>query len=65
MSSFWDDLPRGAPICLIVFIGVVIILTGLVFQRFIPGLVSVAILFMIVFFAVIICIHGIKQGVLN
>ena len=65
MSSFWDDLPRGAPICLIVFIGAVIILVGLVLQRFIPGLVSMAFFFMVILFAVIICIYGIKQGVLD
>ncbi|TFG25990.1 hypothetical protein EU528_15135 [Candidatus Thorarchaeota archaeon] len=65
MSSFWDDLPRGAPICLIVFIGTVIILTGLVFQRFISGLASVAFFFLVILFAVVICIYGIKQGVLD
>ena len=65
MNSFWDDLPRGAPICVIVFIGAVIILVGLVLQRFIPGLVSIAFLFMVLFFAVIICAYGIRQGVLD
>lgn len=65
MTSFWDDLPRGAPICLIVFVGAVIILTGFVLQRFLPGAVSVAFFFMVILFAIIICIYGVKKGVLN
>lgn len=65
MNSFWDDLPRGAPICLIVFIGAVIILTGFVLQRFLLGAVTGAFVIMVFLLAVIICIYGIKQGVLD
>lgn len=65
MSSFWDDLPRGASICLIVFVGIIIILTGSILQRFIPGLVSVAFIFMVLFFAITVCAYGLRKGVLN
>ncbi len=65
MSSFCDDFPRGAPICLIVFVGAVIVLSGFILQRFLPEAVSVAFFFMVILFATIICLYGIKKGVLN
>ncbi len=61
MNSIWDDLPRGAPICIIIMVGIFLILTGLILQRFIPGAVSVAFAAMVFFFAITICVFGIKH----
>lgn len=65
MSSFWDDLPRVAPICLIVFFGVVIILVGFIFQRFLPTAGSAVFVLMVLLFSISLCIFGIRQGALD